>query len=126
VKNKKNILVVAREPEWQTFVVQALRASGYTVYLASDTSSTLRAIAEFEIALIIVDAVLVELLKKLAWQYGNNRVLVVTATPSVAEAISAYRYGAVDYISKAFDASSLLDAVTAALQKRPVQQRLSV
>jgi DNA-binding response OmpR family regulator len=103
-------------------MVQALRAAGYTIIPASDTSSTLQAIAEFEIDLSIVDAVLVELLKTLARQYGKNRVLVVTATPSAAEAILAYRYGAVDYISKAFDASSLLDAVTAALQKRPVHQ----
>lgn len=126
MKNKENILVIAREPEWQTFVAQALRAAGYKVYLASDKPSALRAIAEHNLDLIIVDAVLAELLKTLAWQYVNNRLLVVTATPSVAEAISAYRYGALDYVSKAFDATNLLEAVAIALQKRPVQQRIVV
>lgn len=126
MKQKENILVVAREPEWQTFVMQALRQAGYNVYQANDKASALRVVSGYQPDLIIVDATLADLLKTLAWQYMGNRMMVVTATPSVAEAVSAYRYGALDYVSKAFDIASLLEAVTAALQKQPVQQRLLV
>lgn len=126
MKQKENILVVAREPEWQTFVTQALRKAGYNVYLAHDKASALGAIAGYQPDLIIVDATLADLLKTLAWQSVDNRLMVVTATPSVAEAVSAYRYGALDYVSKAFDIAGLLEAVTAALQKQPVRQRLLV
>ncbi|NJN97775.1 MAG: response regulator [Anaerolineales bacterium] len=126
MKRQENILVVAREPEWQAFVMQALRQAGYNAYQANDKASALRVIAGDQPDLIIVDAILADLLKTLAWQYIDNRLLVVTATPSVAEAVSAYRYGALDYVSKTFDIASLLGAVTAALQKQPVQQRLLV
>ncbi len=126
MKRQENILVVAREPEWQAFVMQALRQAGYNVYQANDKASALRVIAGDQPDLIIVDAILADLLKTLAWQYMDNRLMVVTATPSVAEAVSAYRYGALDYVSKTFDIASLLGAVTAALQKQPVQQRLLV
>lgn len=121
-----NILVVAKPDQWQTFVMQALRKAGYNVYQAHDQASALRAIAGDQPDLIIVDATLADLLKTLAWQYVDNRLMVVTATPSVAEAVSAYRYGALEYLSKAHDIASLLEAVTAALQKQPVQQRLLV
>ncbi len=126
MKDKARILVVDREPDWRTFVAHVLHKGGYIVHLCGDTRSALQEIRATNFDLIIVDALLMDLLRSLAMEPVRYRLLVVTAAPSVPKAISAYRWGALDYINKAFGESSLLATVELVLQKQPAQQRLPV
>ena len=124
MEDEARILVVDREPMWRTFAAQVLGANGYIVHTSSDVNVALKEIDRHNFELIIVDALLDELLKILASDYVRRRLLVVTVSPSVPEAILAYRYGALDYVGKAFDESKLLDSVVAALRKQPARQAM--
>ncbi len=124
MKDQDRILVIDREPKWRTFIVRALRKDGYTVHLCGDSQSALREIIDDNFDLIVIDTLLLNWLDTLAAERARHRLLVVTAAPSVPEAILAYRRGALDYVSKTFDASGLLATVVAVLQKQPVPQQL--
>jgi DNA-binding response OmpR family regulator len=123
VKEQGRILIVDREPEWRRFIVETLQKHGYTVYLGSDAQTTLREIVDDNFDLIVVDALLLDWLDTPAIQRICHRLLVVTAAPSVPEAVGAFRRGALDYVSKAFDAPSLLSIITLALTKQPALQQ---
>jgi DNA-binding response OmpR family regulator len=123
VSKESRILVAAHEPIWRAFVAKVLRAEGYTVHLCGDTASTLLEIRDNDFDLIIVDILMEDLLEALAKESVSRRLLVVSANPSVFEAITAYRLGAIDYVNKAFGESSLLAIIESALQKQPAQQR---
>jgi len=122
MNHQGRMLIVDREPMWRAFVVEALQASGYSVHLASDAQTTLREIRDDNFDLIIIDASLLQWLDAPTIEHLCHRLLVVTASPSVPEAIWVFRQGVVDYISKAFDASVLLMSVAAAIRKQPVTQ----
>ncbi len=123
MKDQLYILVVAHEPKWQAFIAQVLGTKDYIVHRCSDTESALHEIRDNDFDLIIVDALLENLLESLAANPESYRLLVVSATPSVPEAIWAYRLGALDYVHKAFGESSLLATVESVLLKQPAQQR---
>jgi DNA-binding response OmpR family regulator len=123
VKGQGRILVVDREPEWRRFMVETLQKQGYTVYLGRDAQMTLREIADDNFDLIVVDALLLDWLDTPAIHRMCHRLLVVTAAPSVPEAVRAFRRGALDYVSKAFDASGLLGIIALALTKQPALQQ---
>jgi DNA-binding response OmpR family regulator len=114
------MLIIDREPMWRAFVVEALQERGYAVHLGSDVQAALREIRDDHFDLIIIDASLLEWLDAPAIEHLCHRLLVVTATPSVPEALWVFRCGAVDYINKAFDVPDLLRSVAAALRKQPV------
>lgn len=126
MKEKPPILVVDYDPEWRKFVSHVLRQDGYTVHLADDVQSAFREIKVSNFELIIIDAPLLSALCTLIAEPFRYRLLVVTTSPSVPEAIAAYRWGASDYINKAFGELSLLSTVAAVLGRKPAQQRLTV
>ncbi len=112
--------------QWREFAAQALRDEEYLVQVCGDTQAALRYIADDGYDLIVVDALMADVLNALAADPGRHRLLVVTAAQSVPEAILAYRRGALDYVSKAFDVYGWLTTISTVLQKKPVQQPLPV
>lgn len=126
MSNKAQILVVAHDSQWRAFAAQALRDEGYSVHVCGDTQSALRDIEDDGYDLIVVDALMADMLNALAADPGRHRLLVVTAAQSVPEAILAYRRGALDYVSKAFDLAGWLATISTVLRKQPVQQLLPV
>jgi DNA-binding response OmpR family regulator len=122
VNQPGRMLIIDREPVWRAFAVEALQERGYAVHLGSDVQTVLREIRDDHFDLIIIDAALLEWLDAPAIEHSCHRLLAVTATPSVPEALGAFRRGAVDYINKAFDVPDLLMSVVAALRKQPVPQ----
>ncbi len=126
MRNKAHILVVAHDSQWRAFAAQTLRDEGYSVHVCGDTQSALQDIADDGFDLIVVDALMADLLNALATDPGRHRLLVVTAAQSVPEAILAYRQGALDYVSKAFDLAGWLATISTVLRKQPVQQLLPV
>ena len=126
MRNKAHILVVAHDQRWREFAAQALRDEGYSVHVCGDTQAALQDIADDGFDLIVVDALMADMLNTLATDPGHHRLLVVTAAQSVPEAILAYRRGALDYVSKAFDLAGWLATISTVLRKKPVQQSLPV
>lgn len=123
---KARIMVVDNDPEWRSFVAHVLRQAGHVVELYNDVQKALQTIRDDDFDLIVVDAPLLNLLNLLAGETIRHRLLVVSGAPSVPEAISAYRWGALDYINKAFGEATLLQTVTGVLKKPPAQQRAVV
>lgn len=117
------IMVVDNDPEWRSFVAHVLRQAGFVVELYNDVQEALHKIKDDDFDLIIVDAPLLNLLNLLAGETIRHRLLVVSGAPSVPEAITAYRWGALDYINKAFGEATLLQTVTGVLEKPPARQR---
>jgi DNA-binding response OmpR family regulator len=120
--NTKRILVVDYEPDWQVFVTQVLRKDGYAVALCHDAQCAFQEIIDDNFDLIIIDALFARLLRTLGLEQVEHRLLVVTAAQSVPEAVSAFRWGALDYVSKAFEVSSLLAIVRDLLQQQRTRQ----
>lgn len=114
------ILVVDREPEWREFVAEQLRDAGYSVSIQLDTASTFREVERRFPDLILADASLSDLVDRLAIDYRSLRFIVFTVSPSVQEALRAFRRGALDYEGKAFDTLALLRVVQVALDSAPV------
>lgn len=119
-----NILIVDREPEWRIFSTHVLRSTGYTVESCSSTEDALKELAENGFDLIIIDAVLNNLIDTVALEYTDKRLLITTTSPSVPEAVMAFRRGALDYVKKIFDGDLLLSSVSVALRKKAVANRL--
>jgi DNA-binding NtrC family response regulator len=126
VRNKAHLLVVARDLHWRVFAAQTLLNDGYSVHTCSDTQSALQQVSVDGFDLIIVDAPMTDLLNALATHPDRHRLLVVTVAQSVPEAVLAYRRGALDYVSKAFNVPSWQATISAVLQKRPAEQLLPV
>ena len=118
---RKHILVVDREPEWRGFAARVLLEAGYVVSMHHDVATSLSEISQRASDLVLADASLDNLLNGLAKDHPDVRFVVFTASPSVVEALAAYRRGALDYESKSFDPLLILAAVKNALQKRPVR-----
>lgn len=121
MNNGDRILVIDREPEWRAFVAEVLRKAGYAVSAHRDVSSALAEILQQTTDLLLTDATLQELINKLATEYTAVPFIVFTTSPSVGEAITVYRRGALDYESKSFDPGFVLAVVREALGKDPVQ-----
>lgn len=121
MSTSEHIVVFDREPDWCGFLAQVLRGAGYNVTAQCETPATSREIPPPTSSLVVVDAALKALIRELAVEYTDLRFVVFTASPSVSEAIEAYRQGASDYETKAFDPEAILGTIRTALSKQPVR-----
>ena len=124
MSHSARILIADSEPEWRNFAIKTLRQAGYNAHGTETSESTLSEIVRGDAELILTDAGLTNLVRTLAIQQQNTRFVVFTTSPSVKDALVAYRYGALDYTTKAFEQGSLLDTIRRALNKQPVQSHL--
>lgn len=123
-ESRANILIIDREPEWQRFSAQVLNTRGYKVEACTTTEKAMQELDDNGFDLVIVDAVLSNLIDTIATGHTDKRLLVTTTSPSVSEAIMAFRRGALDYVKKVFDRTQLLNAVSDALEKEAIAQRM--
>ncbi|MEW5959245.1 MAG: response regulator [Chloroflexota bacterium] len=122
MSNNVRILIADNDPVWREFAAYVLCQAGYEVEICLDVPEALQKIKEDGFDLIIVDAPLLDLLNLLSAEPVRHRLLVVSAAPSVPEAISAYRGGALDYVNKAFGEASILQTITTVLAKPPARR----
>ena len=123
-RGRIRILVVDREPEWSAFVAKTLRKAGYEVRLEDDVDRVLGMLTGGESDLVLTDASLEAVIDAIAREGRDTRFVVFTTSPSVRQALDAYRHGALDYANKAFDSSTLLSIIRSALKKQPVSPDL--
>jgi DNA-binding NtrC family response regulator len=121
MNTREQIVVFDREPDWCGFLAQVLRGAGYTVTARCEIPSTFREVPPPTSILVVVDAALKTLIRELATEHADLRFVVFTASPSVSEAIEAYRQGASDYETKAFDSEAILGTIRTALGRQPVR-----
>jgi len=103
--------------------MDTLRAAGLAAVAAGDAEQALRLLESDEIALVISDVQMpgpsgYELLSSIKRLRPDLPVVLMTAYGTIAQAVSAMREGATDYIVKPFEAQALIDMARRQLANR--------
>jgi two-component system, OmpR family, KDP operon response regulator KdpE len=120
--NKARILVVTVDPQIQRLLKSILTANGYQAVFATEPAAAIRAHADLNLELTILDLDLSDLTgqdKILETRNGSDiPVIVLSGQRGAAALIAALDLGADDYVEKPFRASELLARVRAVLRRR--------
>ncbi|HEY4872400.1 MAG TPA: response regulator transcription factor [Candidatus Dormibacteraeota bacterium] len=125
------ILLIDDEPGIRNFVSRGLRGEGFTVDLAADGDSGLKAALGPPHDLIILDLLLpdlggIEVLHRLIRQHPGQPVIVLSALGDTPSKVASLEAGADDYLVKPFSFEELLARVRARLRDaRSVRTRLT-
>ncbi len=120
-----SILVVDDEPQIQRFLKPSLTAAGYYVAQALTATYALKAIAEREYDLILVDLGLPDLdgkdLIRSIRQKNATAIIVLSAREEENEKIDALDAGADDFVNKPFSIGELLARIRAAMRRGHIE-----
>ena len=120
-----SILVVDDEPQIQRFLKPSLTAAGYYVAQALTATYALKAIAEHEYDLILVDLGLPDLdgkdLIRSIRQKNATAIIVLSAREEENEKIDALDAGADDFVNKPFSIGELLARIRAAMRRGHIE-----
>ena len=122
-KANESVLVVEDDAALREALVDTLRAADLSALSAPDAPSALRLLQSEEIALVISDVQMpgpngYQLLSSIKRLRPHLPVVLMTAYGTVAQAVSAMREGATDYIVKPFDAQALIEMARRQLAQR--------
>lgn len=120
----KPILVVEDESIMRESLRDWLAEAGYHVETAEESEKALKAIAERDFGLLILDLRLpgtggIDLLRQARAKRPQLKGIIITAYPSVQTAVEAMKEGAIDYLPKPFDLNRLEESIRSTLG--PVQ-----
>ncbi|HPF58883.1 MAG TPA: EAL domain-containing protein [Candidatus Competibacteraceae bacterium] len=131
-----SLLVVDDEPGLLVSLEQLLRMQGYRVTIAASGVQALTHLSKSRYDLLLLDLAMpgmggTGVLDFIAGQNLDMAVIVISGTTSVAEATTAMRQGAIDFLRKPFDPEELLRSITNTAHKlrleranRSMRQRL--
>ena len=113
---QSTILVVEDDMDLREALGDTLRMAGYQTVLVQDGRLALDAIEHSEPALVITDIQMPrmdghELLKHIKQRWPEMPVMLMTAYGSIQKAVEAMRDGAIDYLTKPFEAEVLVNMV---------------
>jgi two-component system response regulator FlrC len=125
----ESVLVVEDDATLREALIDTLLAAGIAALGAGDAADALRQLAAEEIALVISDVHMpgpngYQLLTSIKRLRPDLPVVLMTAHGTVAQAVSAMREGATDYIVKPFDAQALIDMARRQLAARVIPHEL--
>ncbi len=111
------ILVVEDDADLQLALCETLALAGYNTETANDGVEALEVLRRKTIDMVITDIQMSgmdghELLKQIKAQWQDLPVMLMTAFGSIQMAVEAMRDGAVDYLSKPFEAEVLAAMVS--------------
>ena len=120
----ESVLVVEDDAALREALIDTLRAAGLPAIPACDAAAALPLLETEEIALVISDVQMpglngYQLLTSIKRLRPDMPVVLMTAYGTVAQAVSAMREGATDYIVKPFDAQALIEMARRQLTARP-------
>jgi two-component system OmpR family response regulator len=116
------VLVVDDEPSISDLVATVLRYEGFDVRVADSGRAALRAAAEFDPALIVLDVMLpdidgFEVHRRLSAEGRAAPVLFLTARDATQDKVHGLSLGADDYVTKPFSLEELVARVRAILRR---------
>jgi two-component system, response regulator FlrC len=120
---KESVLIVEDDAALREALTDTLRAAGIAPLAAADANQARELLESAEIALVISDVQMpgrsgYELLSEIKRLRPDLPVVLMTAYGTIAQAVSAMREGATDYIVKPFDAQALIDMARRQLAAR--------
>ena len=115
--NKAVILVVEDDADLQIALCETLALAGYSTETANEGVEALEILRRKTVDMVITDIQMPgmdghELLKQIKTQWQDLPVMLMTAYGSIQMAVEAMRDGAVDYLSKPFEAEVLATMVS--------------
>jgi NADH-quinone oxidoreductase subunit E len=127
----KPILVVEDESIMRESLRDWLAEAGYHVETAEEGEKALKAIAERDFGLLILDLRLpgtggIDLLRQARAKRPQLKGIIITAYPSVQTAVEAMKEGAIDYLTKPFDLNRLEKSIRSTLGPVQVEIRPKV
>jgi len=123
--NQAVILIVEDDADLQTALCDTLSMAGYNTQTARDGHAAVDILQSQPIDMVITDIQMPgmdghALLKKIKSQWQDIPVMLMTAYGSIQMAVEAMRDGAVDYLSKPFEAEVLVAMVNQYVGERDV------
>ena len=117
------VLVVEDDPEIANALRSSLRNEGYEVSTAGDGDRALRAAADFNPDLVVLDLGLpgmdgLELCRRLRAE-GDVPILILTGRAGTDDRVAGFDSGADDFLTKPFEREELLARMRALLRRRP-------
>ena len=125
----ESVMVVEDDAALREALTDTLRAAGIAALAAGEAGEALKLLESEEIALVISDVQMPgasghELLAAIKRLRPELPVVLMTAYGTVAQAVSAMREGATDYIVKPFDAQALIEMARRQLAQRVTPNEL--
>jgi two-component system, response regulator FlrC len=126
---KESVLIVEDDADLREALTDTLQAAGITATAAGNAGEALKLLESQEIALVISDVQMpgpngYELLASIKRVRADLPVVLMTAYGTIAQAVTAMREGATDYIVKPFDAQALIDMARRQLANRVTPNEL--
>src|ERR1700728_2270342 len=126
---KESVLIVEDDADLREALTDTLQAAGITAVAAGTAGEALKLLESQEIALVISDVQMpgpngYELLASIKRVRADVPVVLMTAYGTIAQAVTAMREGATDYIVKPFDAQALIDMARRQLANRVTPNEL--
>lgn len=122
MRRKTKILLVEEGFREVSFFQKILSKHGYEVDVNINPQKTLEKLSTKKYDVIILDTSVsqgngLSILNRIHGEHPEERVIVISASPSWREGKEAYLRGAIDYISKSFDEVGLLNTLREDLKK---------
>ena len=129
-QTKPRVLVVDDEPALVELVSDVVRAMDCRIVTASNIADAKKLLAAQDVELLVTDVHLPDgdgttLLPALRRRHPTASAIVITGSPSIDNAVTALRHGAVDFIPKPFNNDQLVGHVRKALQMQAGPPRTS-
>jgi len=125
------VLVVDDDADVRAGVVEVLRETGYEVETAPDGFRALAKLTECEPDLLLTDLKMpgmdgIELMERARKLDPERPIVLMTAYAAIETAVTAMRFGALDYVVKPIDVDALLATVARAVEQRALRRELTV
>ena len=122
-----SVLIVEDEDDLRQTVAESLEAEGFQVAQSGDAAGALDRLKSYAFDAIVIDLRLpdadgMEVLDAALDRYPDILAVVVTGFGGVAEAVTAMRRGALDFLIKPFQLAQLARILSTALDQRRLQE----
>ena len=122
-KNIPIILLIDDKPWWSDIFEKVLSKHGYRVDIVSNEKGALKRLDEQKYDIVVLDFYVsgsdgISSLKRILEKHPDERIIVVSASPTWEEGREIFALGAIDYLSKPADESSILRLVETNLRKK--------
>jgi DNA-binding NtrC family response regulator len=123
-----HVLIVDDEVNIRRVLAAMLKREGYEVTTAADGEQALGVLQKTPVHVVVTDLVMprlggMELLRRVAGDFPDVPVIVITAHGSVDSAVAALKAGAFDYITKPFEQEDLKKVIAKAARAHDLERQ---
>ncbi len=123
-----HVLIVDDELNIRRVLAAMLKREGYEVTTAADGEQALGVLAKTPVEVVVTDLVMprvggMELLQRVAAQYPDVPVIMITAHGTVDSAVAALKAGAFDYVTKPFEQEELKKVIAKAARAHELERQ---